>query len=89
MKILETEKEKTTCSNCGYTADGRFNGNICPNCGLTYWRCSACGFLITAEAPPSVCPECAENCVFVNVNCYSPDCGGPGHVDPRLLNSGR
>ena len=49
-KILDfIEKEKATCSNCGYTADGRFNGNICPSCGLTYWQCSACGLLITAE----------------------------------------
>ena len=85
MKILESPEGKTKCANCGYTADGRFKGDICPRCGLAYWKCSRCGFLITAEEPPDVCPECEENCAFLNVTCYTPDCGGPGNVDPRLL----
>ena len=89
MKILESVKGKTRCENCGYTANGRFRGDICPRCGFAYWKCSGCGFLITAEAPPDVCPECEEKCAFVNVTCYTPDCGGPGHVDPRLLGTNK
>jgi rubrerythrin len=79
------EKEKNwVCAHCGYTADGRFVGDICPQCNLTYWKCAECGFLVTAGAPPAVCPECGEKCDFLNVTCYTPECGGPGHVDPRL-----
>ena len=85
MQIIENKKKKSVCDHCGYTADGRFTGNICPNCGLTYWKCAKCGFLITAAEPPGACPSCAENCAFINVTCYTPDCGGPGKVDPRLL----
>jgi hypothetical protein len=25
-----------------------------------------------------------EKCNFLNVSCYTPECGGPGHFDPRL-----
>jgi len=57
---------------------------ICPECGLTYWKCSKCGFLITAAMPPEKCPQCKEKCDFLDVTCYTPDCGGPGNIDPRL-----
>ena len=77
-------KKKWVCALCGYTADGRFEGDICPQCGLTYWKCAKCGFLITAAVPPDVCPECGEKCDFINVTCYIPECGGPGNIDPRL-----
>ncbi|MFH0844854.1 MAG: hypothetical protein V1930_05205, partial [Pseudomonadota bacterium] len=56
----------------------------CPACGLTYWKCAKCGFLMTAASPPDACPECKEKCDFLNVTCYTPDCGGPGNIDPRL-----
>ncbi|MGD8261919.1 MAG: hypothetical protein PVG70_15020 [Desulfobacterales bacterium] len=85
MQIIESKKKKSVCTHCGYTADGRFEANICPKCGLAYWECTKCGFLITAAEPPGACPACAENCAFINVNCYTPDCGGPGNVDRRLL----
>ena len=85
MQIIVSKKKKSVCDHCGYTADGRFEGNICPNCGLTYWKCAKCGFLVTALTPPGACPVCAENCAFVNVTCYTPDCGGPDNIDPRLL----
>jgi len=85
MQIIESKKKKSVCAHCGYTADGRFEGDICPNCRLAYWECSKCGFLITAAEPPGACPSCTENCAFINVTCYTPDCGGPGNVDPRLL----
>jgi rubrerythrin len=81
---MKNQPEKYVCALCGYTADGRFEGDICPNCGLTYWKCAKCGFLITAIKPPDVCPECGERCDFIDVTCYVPECGGPGHVDRRL-----
>lgn len=81
---MQKEQEKWICAHCGYTADGKFVGDICPQCGLTYWKCSKCGFLITAAVPPDVCPGCGENSGFLNVTCYIPECGGPGNIDPRL-----
>ena len=78
------KQEKSVCAHCGYTADGKFSGDICPSCNLTYWKCSECGYLITAGAPPSQCPQCKKDCVFLNVTCYTPECGGPGNIDPRL-----
>jgi hypothetical protein len=44
-----------------------------------------CGFLITAAIPPNTCPSCKQKCDFRNVTCYTPECGGPGNVDPQLL----
>jgi len=81
---MEEEQDKWVCGHCGYSADGKFIGDICPRCGLTYWKCEKCGFLITAATPPDDCPECGEKSAFINVTCYTPDCGGPEHVDRRL-----
>ena len=83
-RIMADNEEKMVCAHCGYSAEGTFEGDICPQCGLTYWKCGKCGFLITASVPPDVCPQCKEKCDFLNVSCYTPECGGPGHVDPRL-----
>ena len=81
---MEKEHEKYVCALCGYMADGRFREDICPDCGLTYWKCGKCGFLITAAKPPEVCPECSERDCFIDVTCYIPECGGLGHIDTRL-----
>lgn len=81
---MENKQGKFECAHCGYTAEGKFAGDICPECGLTFWKCSNCGFLTTATTPPEKCPECKEKCEFLNVTCYTPECGGPGHFDPRL-----
>jgi rubrerythrin len=81
---MGSQPEKWVCAHCGYSSQGKFVGDICPNCGLTYWKCSGCGFLLTAEWPPDGCPQCGEKCGFKNVTCYIPECGGPGHIDPRL-----
>jgi rubrerythrin len=81
---MKNKQENYVCALCGYTADGKFKGDICPNCGLTYWKCAKCGFLITAPEPPDVCPECGERCPFVDVTCYLPECGGFSRVDRRL-----
>jgi rubrerythrin len=81
---MDNKGDKYECAHCGFTADEKFTGDICPGCGLTYWKCSHCGFLITAAAPPDTCPSCKEKCEFLNVTCYTPECGGPGKIDPRL-----
>ncbi len=81
---MAEKQEKWICAHCGYTSSGKFVGDICPQCDLTYWKCGGCGFLVTAGTPPDGCPSCGEKHDFLNVNCYTPECGGPGHVDRRL-----
>ena len=81
---MEQEEREMQCALCGYTSAGKFVGDICPGCGLTFWKCHNCGYTITAAAPPEVCPDCHEKCDFLNISCYTTECGGPGHVDPRL-----
>jgi len=49
-----------------------------------FWKCGNCGNTIQAASPPDRCPACKENCEFKDVSCYTPDCGGPGTIDPRL-----
>lgn len=73
------------CANCGYTSPDKFKGDICPKCELTYWKCGKCRFLLSASIPPKICPSCKEKCDFHNVTCYTPECGGPKNIDPKLL----
>jgi len=73
-----------SCANCGQSLPGDFSGALCPGCGLTYWKCGNCGFLLTAPVGPDTCPSCKEKCEFKNVTCYTPECGGPGNIDPQL-----
>lgn len=79
------EPERWVCASCGYSASGRFEGDICPGCGLTYWKCSNCNYIVTAAVPPDPCPECGWKGGFVNVTCYTPECGGPDNIDKRLV----
>lgn len=78
-------KHDKQCALCGYTATGRFAGDICPQCNQAYWKCGNCKFIFTANLPPATCPECKEKCDFLNVTCYTPDCGGPANIDSRLV----
>lgn len=80
---MEDTKEKS-CLNCGQVIPEAEKTSLCPSCGLTYWKCGSCGFLLTAATPPNICPGCNNKCEFKNVTCYTPDCGGPGNIDPRL-----
>ena len=50
----------------------------------TWWKCSECGYTFQEKKPPKDCPACKQSCSFTDVSCYTPDCGGPGHIDPRL-----
>ncbi len=47
------------------------------------WKCTNCGYTLTEVKPPEQCPSCKEKCDFVDVSCYTPDCGSTGQ-DPRL-----
>ncbi len=76
--------EKQHCRNCGASVTGETAAELCPSCGLTYWKCGSCGYLLTAATPPDTCPGCHASCEFKNVTCYTPDCGGPGNIDPQL-----
>ena len=79
-----TDNSETKCSYCGTDVPDPENAELCPSCGQTYWKCGGCGFLLTAVSPPNTCPSCHQDCEFKNVTCYTPDCGGPGNIDPRL-----
>jgi rubredoxin len=52
---------------------------------MVQWQCASCGYAFGADTPPEKCPSCKETCTFLDVSCYTPDCGGPGNVDPQLM----
>ena len=83
--MVNKESETFECAHCGHQAEEKFKDDICPHCGLTYWKCEKCGYLLTAKAPPEHCPSCKAKCDFRNVTCYTPECGGPEHYDPKLV----
>lgn len=72
---MEIKEYKSECKLCGYTASGKFSGDLCPRCGLAYWECAKCGFTMTVGTPLGVCPKCGEKGDFVNITCYTPQCG--------------
>lgn len=80
---MNQHARKRAGAQCGLTVSGRFIGDICRD--LDYWKCRECCLIITAANPPDLCPTCNMKCPFVNVTCYTPECGGPGNIDPRLL----
>jgi len=49
-----------------------------------WWKCSNCGYTLEASTPPEACPSCKEKCIFVDATCYTPECGGPGNIDPQV-----
>jgi len=79
-----SDDKDVVCANCGYTSPIKFIDDICPECGQTFWKCEECGYLLNAAVPPETCPSCKKKCLFKNVTCYTPECGGPGNIDPRL-----
>lgn len=54
---------------------------------MVQWKCNQCNYILNAERPPEECPACKQQCVFIDVSCYTPDCGGPdsGNIDPQLV----
>ncbi|MEO0078958.1 MAG: rubredoxin-like domain-containing protein [candidate division WOR-3 bacterium] len=55
-----------------------------PTAGAPYWKCSNCKYVLQAAQPPETCPSCQQNCQFVDVTCYIPECGFSG-PDNRLI----
>jgi rubredoxin len=51
----------------------------------SWWICSECDYVLQAETPPKVCPQCAKPCLFSDVTCYVPECGGQSNLDVRLV----
>ncbi len=51
----------------------------------SWWKCTMCGYTLQASIPPGACPSCNQTCVFTDVTCYTPECGGTGNLDPRLV----
>lgn len=71
---------KTLCGHCGYSPHGAtLKANEDP-----FWKCGKCDRTVQATKPPEKCPSCGEICDFKNITCYTPDCGGPGNIDPQL-----
>ena len=52
---------------------------------MDHWMCSECNYIYQADAPHEACPGCGAKCEVFNVTCYIPECGGPGHLDERLV----
>lgn len=50
-----------------------------------HWKCDTCGNTFQASTAPKTCPSCKQTCTFKDVSCYTPECGGPGKIDPKLL----
>lgn len=54
---------------------------------MPVWKCNNCGNTIDVAAPPPACPSCKMKCDFIDVSCYTPDCGGAdaGTVDEKVF----
>ena len=56
---------------------------------MAYFMCQYCGYLVNlgldVDVPPHKCPVCDQPCAFVNVTCYTPECGGESNLDPRII----
>ncbi len=54
---------------------------------MTHWMCTTCGYYLQGSAPPNRCPSCSQICVFNDITCYRPECGGEQNIDPLLVGS--
>jgi rubredoxin len=52
---------------------------------MPHWMCTTCGYYLQAPGPPERCPSCSRVCVFNDITCRRPDCGGEGNLDPLLV----
>jgi len=52
---------------------------------MGHWMCVTCGYYLQGPQPPNRCPSCSQVCVFNDVTCYRPECGGESNVDPLLV----
>lgn len=54
---------------------------------MTHWMCVNCGYYLQGNEPPKKCPGCNQVCIFNDVTCYRPECGGERNIDPLLVGS--
>ena len=54
---------------------------------MAKWMCSECGYQMSAEEPPKECPSCKKDCLFSDVTCYVPECGGGRNVNPQVVDA--
>jgi len=52
---------------------------------MTHWMCTTCGYYMQASTAPDRCPSCSQVCVFDDITCYRPECGGEQNIDPWLV----
>ncbi|MBN1367765.1 MAG: hypothetical protein JW967_07550 [Dehalococcoidales bacterium] len=52
---------------------------------MSWWICSECDYVMEAEVPPENCPHCNKKCIFSDVTCYIPECGGPEKLNAPLV----
>ncbi len=52
---------------------------------MNWWMCSECDYVLQAELPPGKCPNCHVECIFSDVTCYIPQCGGPGRLNMKMV----
>lgn len=52
---------------------------------MTHWMCVNCGYYFQDAQPPQKCPGCHQVCIFNDVTCYRPECGGERNIDPLLV----
>jgi len=87
-EMTSQEKEMTMqCALCGYTASGRFEGDICPRCNLTYWRCRRRSVPVAIRRPTSsISPATPRNAAALDVliPACEPDDSATGNGGPRL-----
>ena len=41
---MENKQKKFECAHCGFKADDKFAGDICPDCRLTFWNVETVDF---------------------------------------------
>ncbi len=57
--------------------------------GVACFMCQYCGCSLelglNSVVPPNKCPECDQGCAFVNITCYTPECGNERNIDPKIM----
>ena len=54
---------------------------------MAHWMCTTCGYYLQSSEPLGRCPGCEQICVFNDVTCYRPGCGGEHNIDPLMVGS--
>ena len=52
---------------------------------IHYWICDQGNDVFEADTLPDTCLGCHAKCIFMNVSCYTPDCGGLGYYNQKLV----